>query len=77
MQITKDDIFTFDLDILRSIPDMEFTSGMISVLNPELTGPFSKLIQQYSNVMLGALILYAALLRIAYKYAHTDRFTYI
>ena len=29
VQITKDDAFNFDLDLLTSIPDLEFTSGQI------------------------------------------------
>jgi hypothetical protein len=37
-----------------------------TVLNPELTKPVAQLIQQYSNVTWGALILYAALLRCLY-----------
>ena len=35
-----------------------------TVLNPELTKPFARLIQEYSNISWGTLILYAALLRI-------------
>ena len=38
-----------------------------TVLNPELTKPFARTIQLYSNITLGTLILYAALLRIGYK----------
>ena len=35
-----------------------------TMLNPEMTGPFAKTIQLYSNITFGTLILYAALLRI-------------
>jgi hypothetical protein len=54
--------------------DDKVTRGLLIVsfcintmLNPEMTGPFSKIIQLYSNVTLGALLLYAALLRTGLK----------
>jgi len=38
-----------------------------TILNPELTGPFSKTVQLYSSVTVGTLILYVALLRLSFK----------
>ena len=38
-----------------------------TMLNPELTKPFAEIIQLYSNVTFGTLILYAALLRVNYQ----------
>ena len=35
-----------------------------TILNPEVTGPFAKIVQLYSSVTVGTLILYVALLRI-------------
>ncbi|UCB57066.1 MAG: DUF2029 domain-containing protein [Candidatus Omnitrophota bacterium] len=40
-----------------------------TMLNPEITGSLSKIIQLYSNVTFGTLLLYAALLRARGKYA--------
>jgi len=38
-----------------------------TILNPELTGPFSKTVQLYSSVTVGTLILYVALLRLSFN----------
>lgn len=38
-----------------------------TMLNPELTRSFAQLVQLYSNVTLGTLILFVALIRVGYK----------
>ncbi|MBN3038990.1 MAG: DUF2029 domain-containing protein [Candidatus Omnitrophica bacterium] len=48
-----------------------------TMLNPELTGPFSKTIQLYSNVTFGTLCLYAALLRMGCKYEDLGNHSHI
>ena len=48
-----------------------------TVLNPELTKPFAQAIQEYSSVTLGALLLYAALLRIQIKYANSNHYSHL
>lgn len=60
--------------VLYKNPADKVTKGLLlgsfffnTVLNPELTGPFAQIIQEYSNITFGTLILYVALLRIACK----------
>jgi alpha-1,2-mannosyltransferase len=48
-----------------------------TILNPEMTRSFSQLLQKYSNVTWGTLALYAALLRIGYLDAHSDRHSHV
>lgn len=38
-----------------------------TMLNPEMTGRYAQIIQLYSNITLGTLVLYVALLRTGYK----------
>ncbi len=38
-----------------------------TILNPEMTGSFAQIIQEYSNVTFGTLLLFAALLRLGAK----------
>lgn len=44
-----------------------FSFFLNTILNPELTKPFAKTIQLYSNITFGTLILYVALLRLNFK----------
>ena len=55
-------------------PADKLTGGLVitsfflnTVLNPELTKPFAKVIQQYSNITIGTLVLFTALARITRK----------
>ena len=46
-------------------------------LNPEMTKPFAQLIQLYSNITFGTLILYIALVRAIFKYENAHRYSHI